>query len=76
MKLQRPPPVYTDARHIPADLATSRTWRAYRNRQPVPKVEPAAYYRPPDWRPRFAPAPGVPRDFSPIPTDFRRNFKW
>jgi hypothetical protein len=57
---QRPPPVYTDAYHIPADLATSRTWRAYRNRQPVPKVEPAAYYRPPDWRPRFAPAPGVP----------------
>ena len=64
-------PIYTE--RIPRELATNETWMLHR-RKAIPRVRPAAYFRPPDYVPEYGPDLGIPlyrydqtREYRPRP---------
>src|SRR5262249_56124408 len=64
-------PIYTE--RIPCELTTNETWMLH-GRKARPRVQPAAYFRPPDYVPEYGPDLGIPlythdqtREYHPRP---------
>jgi hypothetical protein len=66
-------PIYQDYHDIPPGLATNEVWMLDR-RKAIPRVEPAAYFRPDDFIPEYGSELGIPlyplhqtRPYNPTP---------